>query len=199
MSGEVLMGKRLCLKPVRSDDIPVLYEWYRDPHLMSLYDGIPFVLESLESFTEDYGFWLENDVELELAGAFVMQHVESGKPVGECSWLLVERTGPDSPGIYQVGGIIGPSELRGKGLGSEALELLRDYLFSERDAHRLEAITGAFNTGAMKTLHRSGFVREGVLREAVLMDGVWQDRVLFSLLRSEWEQGALPQREFPSD
>ncbi len=57
-------------------------------------------------------------------------------------------------------------------------------------------MTGAFNTGAMKTLHRNGFAREGVLREAVLLGDKWQDRVLFGLLRAEWEAGAVPKAEF---
>jgi RimJ/RimL family protein N-acetyltransferase len=199
MSGNVLDGKRLRLRPVSRGDIPVLFEWYRDPRLLSLYDGITFSVEALDLFRDDYTFWLDNEVELELAGAFIMELRETGQAVGECSWMLVDRTGPESPGVYQVGGLVGPSELRAQGLGTEALRLLRDYLFREQDAHRLEALTVAFNTGAMKTLHRNGFAREGVLREAVLVDGQWRDRVLFSLLRREWESGALPQDDFSAD
>jgi RimJ/RimL family protein N-acetyltransferase len=199
MSGDVLEGKRLLLRPVAQNDIPALFEWYRDPKLLSLYDGIPFSAESLDVFRDQYSFWLDNDVALDLAGAFIMVLRETKAIVGECSWMLVDRTGPDSPGIFQVGGLVGPGELRGKGLGTEALRLLRDYLFRERGAHRLEALTVAFNTGAMKTLHHNGFSREGVLREAVLVDGEWRDRVMFSLLRREWEEGAKPRSDFPAD
>ncbi|HEY3296381.1 MAG TPA: GNAT family protein [bacterium] len=199
MSGDRIEGKRLRLRPARREDIPVLYEWYRDPKLMSLYDGIAFSAESLDTFRDQYGFWLDNDVDFGLAGSFIMELLETGRAIGECSWMMVDRTGPDSPGIYQIGGLIGPPELRGKGLGTEALRLLRDFLFAEQDAHRLEALTVAFNTGAMKTLHHNGFVREGVLREAVMVDGQWRDRVIFSLLRREWESGAAPQTDFPAD
>lgn len=199
MSGSAFESKRLRLRPVSEQDIPQLFEWYRDPLLMSLYDGIQFPTDNLEVFAESYSMWLENDVAWELAGAFIMELHDSAQAVGECSWTLVDRTGPDSPGIYQVGGLVGPPELRSKGLGTEALRLLRDYLFSEKKAHRLEAITSAFNSGAMKTLHRNGFVREGVLREAVLMENKWRDRVIFSLLRQEWERGAVAQPEHPGD
>ncbi len=159
---------------------------------MSLYDGIQFATDDRETFQEEYEFWLDHDVEWGLAGTFIMEERDSARAIGECSWMLVERTGPESPGIFQVGGLIGPKELRGHGYGTEALQLLRDYLFREAGAHRLEAMTSAFNSGAMKTLHRNGFVREGVLRQAVLINEVWQDRVLFSLLRDEWERGAAP-------
>ncbi len=192
MSGETFEGKRFRLRPVTERDISVLYEWYRDPTVMSLYDGIHFWAEDLESFREEYRLWLNEEVRLGFAGSFMMDLKESGQPVGECTWVLVDRTGPDSPGVFQVGGLIGDRQLHGQGYGTEALKLLRDYLFEHCNAHRLEAITRAFNSGAMKTLHRNGFSREGVLREAVLVDGKWQDRVLFSLLRYEWEQGANP-------
>jgi RimJ/RimL family protein N-acetyltransferase len=199
MSGNQLVGARLSLRPATAADIPQLFQWYADPTLMSLYDGVPFPTESLDLFESEYRLWLDNDVALDFAGAFIMEMRDSQRAVGECSWTLVDRTGPESPGIYHVGGLVGPADLRGKGLGTEALRLLRDYLFQDKDAHRLEAITSAFNTGSMKTLHRNGFAREGVLREAVLVDGKWQDRVLFSLLRSEWELGAPPPANFPAD
>lgn len=199
MSGSILEGQRLLLRLAEARDIPLLFQWYSDPMLMSLYDGIPFPIASYEEFEAEYHLWLETDAELGLAGSFVMEVRADGRAIGECSWMLVERTGPFSPGVYQVGGIIGPEELRGHGFGTEALQLLRDYLFREREAHRLEAMTSAFNTGAMKTLHRNGFVREGVLREAVLINGVWNDRVLFALLQKEWAGGALPQRDLPHD
>jgi RimJ/RimL family protein N-acetyltransferase len=199
MNGNALEGKRLRLRPVEARDIPVLFQWYSNPMLMSLYDGIPFPTESFDAFEAEYLLWLETDADLGIAGSFIMELRADGRAIGECSWMLVERTGPFSPDIYQVGGIIGPEDLRGHGFGTEALQILRDYLFREREAHRLEAMTSAFNGGAMKTLHRNSFVREGVLREAVLIDGVWHDRVLFALLRPDWENGALPQREFPHD
>jgi len=199
MSGNGLEGKRLRLRPAVPEDVPTLFEWYRDPKLMSLYDGIAFSAESHDVFVEQYTSWLQNDVELGFAGAFIMELLDPKRAVGECSWMLVDRTGPESPGIYQVGGLIGPPDLRGKGLGTEALRLLRDHMFRDREAHRLEALTVAFNTGAMKTLHHNGFVREGVLREAVLVDGQWRDRVVFSLLRREWESGAAPHDSSPAD
>ena len=199
MSGNAMESRRLRLRPATEQDIPTLYEWYSDPLLMSLYDGIQFTTEDFESFADEYLFWLEHDVVAGIGGSFIMELRDSGRVIGECSWNLVERTGPESPGVFQVGGLVGPKELRGHGYGTEALQLLRDYLFRQLGAHRLEAMTSAFNGGAMKTLHRNGFVREGVLRAAVLIDGTWQDRVLFSLLREEWEKGAVPQKEFPHD
>ena len=188
MSGNTLDSERLRLRPATADDIPLLYEWYSQPELGALYDGLQFSASHPDLFAEEFQLWLESDAELDYAGAYILELKPDGKPIGECSWMLVQRTGPDSPDVYQVGGLIGPPELRGQGYGSETLRVLRNFLFSERGAHRLEAMTGAFNTGAMRTLHRNGFTREGVLRETLLINGIWHDRVIFSLLRSEWER-----------
>ncbi|MBI5060668.1 GNAT family N-acetyltransferase [candidate division KSB1 bacterium] len=190
MSGKILETERLRLRPATADDIPLLYNWYSHPETSALYDGLQFNTAHPDLFAEEFGLWLDTDAELEYAGVYILELKADGRPIGEGTWMLVQRTGPDSPDVYQVGGLIGPAELRGKGYGSETLHALREFLFIERGAHRLEAMTGAFNTGAMRTLHRSGFAREGVLRETLLIKGVWHDRVIFSLLRSEWESGA---------
>ncbi len=184
---KVLEGQRLRLRPVRADDIDLLFDWYSHPEIMALYDGIQFTTSDRAIFREEFSQWLDVDREMGFAGAYILELKEDGRPIGECTWIMIQRTGPESPGIYQVGGMIGPKDLRGKGLGTEALKVLRDHLFGERDAHRLEALTGAFNTGAMKTLHHNGFEREGVLRETLFVDGAWHDRVVFGLLKSEWE------------
>jgi RimJ/RimL family protein N-acetyltransferase len=188
MSGKILDSARLRQRPATVADIPLLYEWYRQPDTSALYDGLQFNTAHPDVFADEFRTWLETDADLEYAGVYILEEKSSGNAIGECTWNLILRTGPDSPDVYQVGGLIGPTELRGKGYGTEALHTLREYLFAERGAHRLEAMTGAFNSGAMRTLHRNGFTREGVLREALLVNGVWHDRVIFSLLRSEWER-----------
>jgi RimJ/RimL family protein N-acetyltransferase len=189
MSGEILESERLRFRPAGTADIPLLYDWYSYPDISALYDGLQFNTAHPDAFAEEFALWLETDAELEYAGVYIIETKPDNRPIGECTWMLVQRTGPDSPDVYQVGGMIGPPELRGKGLGSETLRVLRDFLFTHRGAHRIEAMTGAFNTGAMRTLHRNGFTREGVLRETLLVKGVWHDRVIFSILRPEWERG----------
>jgi RimJ/RimL family protein N-acetyltransferase len=44
----------------------------------------------------------------------------------------------------------------------------------------------SFNERALRLYKRLGFVREGVNREAYYYDLKWHDRILFSMLQSEW-------------
>jgi RimJ/RimL family protein N-acetyltransferase len=71
-----------------------------------------------------------------------------------------------------------------KGLGSDALQLWIDYLFTWSDVHRLGLDTWYFNPRMMHVAEKLGFVYEGKQREMQF----WQDLVHFGLLRSEWEK-----------
>lgn len=66
-------------------------------------------------------------------------------------------------GRYQGGYWILP-EHQGKGLGAEALRLLKTYLVETRGAIRLQALVEPNNLASMRILEKNGYVREGLLR-----------------------------------
>jgi len=76
----------------------------------------------------------------------------------------------------------------GQGLMPEALTALLRFGFEELDLHRVEATTHTQNERSQRVLAKLGFRREGILREYYCRDGIYNDQVLFSLLRREWQQ-----------
>jgi RimJ/RimL family protein N-acetyltransferase len=78
-----------------------------------------------------------------------------------------------------------PSE-RGKGFGSEALKLILGFAFQELNLHRLSAVVGEDNPGALKFFMKHGFVEEVRRRKALLRDGQTWDSIHLGILRSEW-------------
>ena len=58
----------------------------------------------------------------------------------------------------------------GKGIGSWAVRMTRDFAFEALGLHRLELDVFSFNPRAVRAYEKSGFRREGVRREAVLED-----------------------------
>ena len=84
---------------------------------------------------------------------------------------------------------IGPAELRGQGLGTEALQLLLQFAFEELNLRRVGLTVLAYNERAIKTYQAAGFVEEGVIREAAERDGSRYDLLIYGLLRDEWEGG----------
>lgn len=75
---------------------------------------------------------------------------------------------------------------RGKGIGTWATEVTRDFAFEELKLHRLELDVFSFNPRAEKTYLKAGFKREGVLRDAIIYDDKYADDILMSILEDEW-------------
>ena len=72
-----------------------------------------------------------------------------------------------------------------KGIGTNAVRLLVDKVFSETHLRKLFAHVHSGNTASCRLLERIGFKREGVLREHYLVNGMPVDEVFYGLLRRE--------------
>lgn len=76
---------------------------------------------------------------------------------------------------------------RGKGIGTWATEVTRDFAFEELHLHRLELDVYSFNPRAEKAYLKAGFKREGVLRDAVKDGDKYADDILMAILEDEWK------------
>jgi len=81
---------------------------------------------------------------------------------------------------------IGDPNDRGKGYGGEALEMVLRYVFDELNFHRLGALTGADNPGAVRFFQRHGFVEEVRRRQALHRDGKTWDLLHLGILAEEF-------------
>ncbi len=78
--------------------------------------------------------------------------------------------------------------VRGQGYGKDATVTLLRYAFQHLDLHRVSAETANHNLAAQRILEKCGFVREGQEREAIFCDGRRWDRIMYGLLRPEFNQ-----------
>ena len=104
---------------------------------------------------------------LELSGTRtaweLMFAVETGdRLVGDIQARCSDQAMP--PGVWEVGIDLWAQADRGQGIGSEAVTLLTDHLFSREGAHRVQATTDVDNVAMRRSLERCGFAFEGVLR-----------------------------------
>ena len=76
----------------------------------------------------------------------------------------------------------------GKGIGSWAVRMTRDFAFEALGLHRLELDVFSFNPRAVRAYEKSGFRREGVRREAVLDGTAYGDDILMAILEDEWRK-----------
>jgi ribosomal-protein-alanine N-acetyltransferase len=82
---------------------------------------------------------------------------------------------------------LNPNE-RGKGYGTEAVQLMVDYLFLSKDLARIQAIANVRNKASQRVLEKAGFQREGTIRKCLFNRGELRDYYLYSILREEWKE-----------
>lgn len=75
---------------------------------------------------------------------------------------------------------------RGRGLGTDVVNVLCYYGFTVRGLHRLQAETLADNQAMITAACAAGFVREGTLRRSAWVTGEFTDEVILGLLADEW-------------
>lgn len=74
-------------------------------------------------------------------------------------------------------------EVRGKGVGTEAMRQLVEFGFVRLNLRRIHLQAIASNAGALRSYEKAGFVVEGRLREHAWVRGGYEDIVLMGILR----------------
>lgn len=75
---------------------------------------------------------------------------------------------------------------RGKGYGTEALQLLLDYGFNQLNLHRIVLFTHEINKRAQRIYEKLGFKPGGRRRQASFFEGAYHDLLLYDMLDSEF-------------
>lgn len=74
-------------------------------------------------------------------------------------------------------------EYWGKGITTEAVKQICDYVFSMSDIIRIYAEPFAYNTASCRVLEKSGFQYEGTLRKNAVKNGKVLDMKIYSKIR----------------
>lgn len=144
--------------------------------------------------------WEENVVDEERYRKWFLEQLDSGDksrlnnravittldnfPLG---WVNRYRE-KNNPNALFVGIDICEDKYLDRGLGTEALLLWVDHLFTVSKIHRLGLDTWSFNHRMIRVAEKVGFVYEGCQREIRRWQGEWLGAVHFGLLREEWQR-----------
>ncbi|MDE0209690.1 MAG: GNAT family protein, partial [Boseongicola sp.] len=86
-----------------------------------------------------------------------------------------------------LGAGIARSKDRGKGYCTDAARVMLRFGFEHLDLQRISAATISNNAGAIRVLEKLGFSEEGREREAVYWSNQRWDRLMYGILKSEFE------------
>jgi ribosomal-protein-alanine N-acetyltransferase len=166
----LLEGKNVNLRIMERENLATLQDWDNQPKVMGEYQELR--QETKADLEKTYD-------SLKDAQWFFVQK-KDGREIGYVAHYI-------EAGIREIGYFVVPNERR-KGVVSEAIRIMVDYLFLSRDEVRIQAKTNTENVASWKALEKAGFKREGVLRKNFYCRGKWRDDYIYSILREEWKE-----------
>jgi RimJ/RimL family protein N-acetyltransferase len=123
--------------------------------------------------------------------------LKAATTVAEPSNLAIEVDGEAACAIGYVAGIdverysaeigywLGESYW-GRGIATEALVLVTNYVFTTANLLRLFALPFADNAASMRVLEKAGYVREAILRSSSVKYGKPRDQALYVKINTGW-------------
>ncbi len=148
-----LEGPRVLLRPLDLADAQALSALRSHPETARYQSWEDFSLDDAQALIDDMrlrrpdvrGAWYQLGIVLR----------ESGELIGDCAL----RCPADDAAQAEIGFTLGYRHW-GRGLAAEAVDLLVDWLFTERNKRRVFAVTDGRNAGAHRLLTRAGFERD---------------------------------------
>ncbi len=159
--------EKVNLRAADRSDVPLIKEWWSDRKYMGEHqDPLTISEEKLE------------EIMLQGTMFFIIEKKDRTRIGYINSWTRGKTR--------EIGYALVPSE-RGKGYGTEAIQIMLDYLFLNTDVIRIQVSTVIGNLPSQRVLEKVGFTREGPMRKASYVGGEYRDMYLYSILREEWE------------
>jgi RimJ/RimL family protein N-acetyltransferase len=176
------MPEEIWIKPSELADVPGIVALRNDPStLLHLHDVNQYNAAQTEA-------WLRT---LPAASKrySVFEWLNSPAMPAECGEFLglvrIDRI--DSVSRNCAIGLDIVAEYRGKGLSAKIYSWLLDYLFLQLNMHMVYLEVLESNERAIHVYERLGFRVDGRLRQRIFRNGTYEDSILMSLLRSEYE------------
>lgn len=128
--------------------------------------------------------WMEEEVVEMSPGSyfFSIRALEDDKLIGEIGLDVVDWPGGDA----FVGLGIGETEYWSKGYGTDAMNVLLRFAFTEVNLRRITLTVFEYNPRAIRSYEKVGFRHEGRKRLLLNREGRRWDELYMGILREEW-------------
>lgn len=171
------MEERIYLRALEIDDYKISIEWRKDDQIWDMLGGPKyFVSEAYEKK------WVENTIFNSKDVKLAICLKENNKYIGNVYMTNIDEINRSCHSHI----LIGDKEYWGKGYAREALMKAIEYMFKERNIHRIQANVLESNMQSLKMHKKCGYVIDGLLRKSVFKDGRYQNQYVLSLLKEEF-------------
>lgn len=169
------------IKEFDLQNVSVHYKWNNDEELNYYDSDYPHQHEDFDTFLSRIKSVL--DERNETANVFEVHLAENDKMIG-----IVDIHAIDSYNRRcYVNCTIGDRDYAGKGYDVQALKRVLHHCFNDKGMHKVATTAFDFNTSWIESVKELGFQQEGQLREHVLKKDEFCDKLIFSLLKSDYK------------
>ncbi|TGE28169.1 GNAT family N-acetyltransferase [Hymenobacter metallicola] len=170
------------LLPLHPDQAPTFHRWMRDPEVI-VYSMSAFQdLKTLEQVAQWLKHTLADSKSLNL-GIYLAATNELIGYAGISGISRVNRSGE-----YFI--LLGEKRYWGQGIGTAVTQQVVSRGFQELGLNRIMLTVSEPNAGGVKAYLRAGFQLEGRLRKACYRHNAFHDKLVMSVLKEEWPEGA---------
>ncbi|MDD7793165.1 GNAT family N-acetyltransferase [Clostridium sp. 'White wine YQ'] len=173
----MIKGENVNLRPICKEDFDLIYTWNTNQEYLGKYMDAEMRVK--DSALAD----MERAVASNRISFFIIEDKE-GRAIGIINYLNSMATTE----AYDFGILVANNDKKGKGVGTEALNLFIDYIFNTKNIMRLQFITRSDNYGMKKLGEKSGFTLEGTLRKYKFENGDYRDYCLYGIIRDDWRK-----------
>lgn len=184
LGDDVLVGRKIRLRPLESRDLPHRVRWFNKP---SVRQGLVLHERLNEAKTRQ---WFARTRRDGTRKDFVVETVPEGRSIGSVGFRRIDELNR-SAGFYIV---IGESDCLGRGLGTEAVQLLLWWGWQTLRLHKVWCVVRSTNEHSLSLVRKLGFQVEGLLREEAFVSGRWLDLVRLGILRRDAIRSGRPMR-----
>jgi RimJ/RimL family protein N-acetyltransferase len=184
LPGERFRGARVTLRLVTLQDCTDRYvAWLNDPEV-SKYLETRWSEQNLETVRD----FVASMVDSAHSYLFAIVDNESGRHVGNI------KVGPVQPRheYADVSYFLGDRAVWGRGLATEAIQLVTFVAFERLGLHRVQAALYEGNIGSGRALEKAGYALEGRMKKQLKGPAGWEDHLWYGLLREDWRREVVP-------
>lgn len=182
----LLNGQRVTLRDWVPADLSAYREWLRPEHEWNLWNGPyfpPHTEDEADAAVRRIREQLDSGDLPQIRRRLVIADPQTDRLVGTVSWHW-ESEATEWP---RAGITVFDPATRGRGIGTEALALWADYLFSVTTFRRLDFSTWSGNLAMCAVGMKLGWTEEARFRDARVVRGAVYDSVVYGVTRAQWE------------
>jgi len=178
---DILQGSQITLRKLKRSDAPDIQKAinHKDiakwtiliPYPYTQVDARKFISECLKHYSKKTAYPL----------AITLN--KTGKAIGIVSLVKFNLRNQRAELGYWLG-----KDHWGRGLTTEAVNLMCDFAFKKLKLHKLFAMTFEQNIASQKVLKKNGFILEGKLRQAQFKRRRWHNMLYWGLLKTEFKK-----------